>query len=71
MLRICLDKINLLEVYNGLLEARRADPTLGVDAAIKHLEQQHSAILSHNESFLQMERALQQRVASRPQVTTV
>jgi len=68
---ILLDKINLLELYNGLQRAHKADSSLGLEQTIKHLEHNYREILSHNDSFLQMERALMERVANKPQVHTV
>jgi len=65
------DKINLLELYNGLQRAHKADSSLGLEQTIKHLEHNYREILSHNDSFLQMERALMERVANKPQVHTV
>ena len=44
------DQINLYEVYNGLLKAHSLNKSLGLDVAIKHLEQVHGdAVLRKND----------------------
>lgn len=43
-----LDKINIFELYNGLLKANAAKPELGLDQTVKHVESQYKDYLKKN-----------------------
>jgi len=47
-----------------LLKAHRHDSSLGLDAAIKHMETQYREVIRQNDHYLSIEKTLQQRVES-------
>ena len=50
------DQINLFEVYNGLLKAHSLKPSLGLEAAVKHLEAKYGdALLRRNDQFREIQ----------------
>ena len=54
-MKCCLDGANLFELYNGLLKARKEQPSLGLDEAVAHLEGRYKTALRQNDLFLQLE----------------
>ena len=52
------DKINLFEVYNGLVKAQSLNSSLGLTDAIRHLETKYSDSLRRNEQYREIEGAI-------------
>ncbi len=48
-LTLPVDKVNLFELYNGLLKAHRLNADLGLESAIKHVESQYKDVLKQND----------------------
>jgi hypothetical protein len=59
---LCIDQLNLFELYNGLLKAHANNKELGLEDAIKHVETKYHDILKQNEQFKLIERPLVEEV---------
>ena len=59
------DQLNLYELYNGLLKAHSLNKSLGLDVAIKHLEQVYAdSVLRKNDLFREIESTQSQNAPS-------
>ena len=58
------DHVNLFEAYNGLLKANAQNASLGLGAAIKHLEGTYTDILRRNDQYREIEGVLQESLTS-------
>jgi hypothetical protein len=64
MFNLLIDKINLFELYNGLLKARNDQPSLGLDEVVAHVENTYKKILKDNHQYLRLEESSNSPVQS-------
>jgi len=58
------DQINLFECYNGLAKAHQENPRLGLDSALKHLENTYGEALRRNDQFREIDSAINEAISA-------
>ena len=56
------DHMNLFETYNGLVKAQSLNASLGLSEAIRHLEGTYGDILRRNDSYREIEGAINESI---------